>query len=124
MKPNLFHYATSERSQDAVLCWMAAWANPQAAQHDPLLHELGKSFLAMLFRKHNRSMPEIRSQIEVELQRKGIDILVTIDSSLVVCIEDKAGTVERSQQLECYLEVLRSKGYRLKADACRTSGGS
>ena len=24
--PNLFHYATSELSQDAFLCWMLAWA--------------------------------------------------------------------------------------------------
>jgi len=27
LQPNLFAYATSELSQDAVLCWMLAWGD-------------------------------------------------------------------------------------------------
>ena len=28
-KPNIFNYATEESSQDAVVCWLLAWAGRQ-----------------------------------------------------------------------------------------------
>ena len=27
MKPNIFNYATSELTNDAMICWMVDWAN-------------------------------------------------------------------------------------------------
>ncbi|MFD2933106.1 hypothetical protein [Spirosoma flavum] len=29
-RPNLFTYATSELSQDAFICWLAAWVNSKS----------------------------------------------------------------------------------------------
>ena len=57
-RPNLFEFATSELSQDAVLCWLASWAGPEAAGSDPHLTALGREFLAALFRTHARELPE------------------------------------------------------------------
>lgn len=34
MEPNLFHYASSELSQDAFLLWLLEWANPANAEYD------------------------------------------------------------------------------------------
>ena len=31
--PNIFEYATSELSQDAVICYFAEWANPIYKEH-------------------------------------------------------------------------------------------
>lgn len=38
-KPNLFTYATSELSQDAVLCWLFSWADPKQSREDEALHD-------------------------------------------------------------------------------------
>ena len=37
-RPNLFEFATSELSQDAMLCLMAAWGNPAVRDLDSALH--------------------------------------------------------------------------------------
>jgi hypothetical protein len=104
--PNLFEYATSELSQDAMLCWLAAWAQPEAAELDPRLHELGLRFVGELFRVAGRPAPVISSMI-VQRQHKHIDVLLTINSTIAVCIEDKAGSVEHGNQLERYIDDLK-----------------
>ena len=32
MTPNLFDFATKELSQDAVICWLIAWADADATE--------------------------------------------------------------------------------------------
>ena len=110
-RPNLFEFATSELSQDAVLCWLASWAGPEAAGSDPRLAALGRQFLAALFKKHARKLPEVISDLNVRRQHKNIDILITINSQYAVCIEDKVGTIEHSDQLTRYIEALTSDGF-------------
>ena len=87
-RPNLFEYATSELSQDAVLCWLAAWAAPEAAAEDGHLHALGLQFIAALLEVNGRPVPDIAS-LEVRRQYKSIDVLLIINSRLAICIEDK-----------------------------------
>lgn len=115
MKPNLFNYATSELSQDAVLCWLAAWADPEAAMHDPLLHELGVQFLSAAFAACDKKLPAPLHKVEIKKQYKNIDVLVVINSSIALCIEDKAGSVEHSGQLGRYVDILRQDGYAIDA---------
>jgi hypothetical protein len=43
--PNLFHYATSELSQDAFICWLLDWANPDNKEKDEALCALKKLYL-------------------------------------------------------------------------------
>ncbi|MGL4677307.1 MAG: hypothetical protein ACRCWI_06535 [Brevinema sp.] len=45
-KPNIFHYATSELSQDAVICYFAEWANIQ--HKDDTMHHVRQSFVKSL----------------------------------------------------------------------------
>lgn len=110
MKPNLFRWATSELSQDAMLCWLVSWADPACAAIDPNLHRLGQAFLTMLFAKHGREMPQIRS-LRIQKQHRGIDILVVLNDDIAICIEDKVNSTEHSDQLRRYLSVLNLEGF-------------
>lgn len=51
--PNLFNYATKELSQDAVICWLIAWAGIQSARNpaDRELRQCGRELLNALFFK-------------------------------------------------------------------------
>ena len=111
VKPNIFHYATSELSQDAVLCWLAAWGDPRSRERDAHLHRLGKSFLSAIFKKRGRELPEIVQVVKSDRQHRNIDILITINDSIAVCIEDKVGSTEHSNQLQRYLEILREENF-------------
>jgi PD-(D/E)XK nuclease superfamily len=111
IKPNLFRFATSELSQDAMLCWLAEWANPAAAEHDRLLHCLGQSFLNLVFSNHGVERSQPINHIEIKRQHKNIDVLVTIDNAFALCFEDKAGTSEHSDQLQRYVNVLKAEGF-------------
>lgn len=111
-RPNLFEYATSELSQDAVLCWLAAWAKPEAAAEDRQLHELGIQYIAALLDVHKRPVPEITC-LEVRRQYKNIDVLLVINEQIAICIEDKAGSTDHSNQLARYIDVLvRQEGFK------------
>jgi len=111
MKPNMFQFANSELSQDTMLCWLAAWGDPASATHDQRLHHLGLAFLWALFEKHGRSLPDIRKPIEIKRQHRGIDVLIVINNAIAVCIEDKVGTTEHSEQLQRYLAGLKEDGF-------------
>lgn len=111
-RPNLFEFATSELSQDAVLCWLLSWANPRVSDIDPPLHRLGRDLLATLFVKHNRTLPTEISTFEMKRQHKNIDILVVLNGDLGVVIEDKIHSSEHSNQLSRYIEQLRQEGFK------------
>jgi len=109
-RPNLFEYATSELSQDAVLCWLAKWADAACAEHDQALHRAGQAFLKTVFEECGKEFPEI-SSVRVERQYEHIDILVVVNDNIGVCIEDKVGTTEHSDQLRRYLDILKGKDF-------------
>jgi hypothetical protein len=110
MRPNLFDFATSELSQDAVLCWFLAWSGKENAGEDGLLHRLGQRFLELLLNKHGKVVP-IVERIEVLKQLDHIDVLAIINGTLALCIEDKVGSEEHSDQLPRYLSCLQERGY-------------
>jgi hypothetical protein len=109
MKPNLFKFATSELSQDAILCWIAQWADPRFEGHDKPLHNLGRNFLQALFAKENRQLPQITTPILPQKQKERIDILIEINGTTAVSIEDKVGSTEHDDQLKRYLDSLKDK---------------
>ena len=53
-KPNLFDYATSELSQDAFICWLLKWSNPEYIEVSKELHLCGIEILKAFFNKHNK----------------------------------------------------------------------
>jgi hypothetical protein len=109
MSPNLFDFATSELSQDAVLCWLLAWASPENKQHRPCLHQIGNDLLNFIFSHYSDSTPPEYRKVEVKRQVGRIDILCMINNEIVILIEDKRGSMEHSNQLARYKEHVSSQ---------------
>lgn len=106
--PNLFQFATSELSQDAFLCWLISWCEVPYRSLDKPLHETAVDFLTVIFNVHNIPVPVIKS-IKIERQFKGgLDILVMINDTYAVLIEDKTHTKNHSNQLERYRELVKA----------------
>lgn len=73
-RPNLFSFATSELSQDALLCWLSA-----LALHDDVdLQHLGRSFIAWLWGRAKRTSvapDQVRLLTNPERQVNHIDVI-------------------------------------------------
>jgi hypothetical protein len=105
--PNLFSYATSELSQDAVISWLLAWSDPAFAESDSSLHECGTQLLRSLFVKAGVEPPDKITAVDVKRQVQSIDIVAEVAGSHVLAIEDKLDTGEHSNQLTRYRHVLQ-----------------
>ncbi|GAB2580170.1 PD-(D/E)XK nuclease family protein [Spirosoma areae] len=116
-RPNLFSYATSELSQDAFICWLAAWADPKWKDEDPKLHQAGFEFIISMIHKVKRDYnPANIKTVKVQPQVKKLDILIEInkeesDSKLAILIEDKTHTSNHSDQLNRYYKQVSEEGY-------------
>lgn len=102
MRPNLFRFATSELSQDAILCWILSWANSKHKSASAPLHAVGVDLLKIIFGGAGRPLPEGPLSVEVRRQAGYIDILCVINGQTAVIVEDKAGTKQHSGQLARY----------------------
>lgn len=117
MKHNLFHYATSELSQDAFLCWLLSYAMEDGEGLDRELSSCAHALLqAFCPGGKELYVVDIERQYPVKNNpQKGkkyprIDILVTLRDrdgcERKLIIEDKVGTSEHSGQLETYKQIL------------------
>jgi hypothetical protein len=100
--PNLFHYATSELSQDAFLSWLLAWADPTQQEHDPELYKVAQGFVRRLLNQGDDS--PIKS-VRVLQQWNKVDVAAEVNDDYFLLIEDKTGTSQHSNQLLRYLEI-------------------
>ena len=117
--PNIFGYATSELSQDALLCWLVACARCS----DERLRHAGCMFVQTLFRHHQALvMPHDKDELqpyrgechvteigEPRRQHANIDVYfrAKVDGRWVsFVIEDKTGTRMHSSQLQRYRESI------------------
>ena len=112
-KPNLFSFATSELSQDAVLCYIFSWADDKYLESDKGLCEIAKSLLSR-FTRGRISEKEIH-KVEVGRQWKNIDIWVKINDDAFLVVEDKTSTTSHNNQLERYKEIAKNE-YKGKRD--------
>lgn len=114
MQPNLFKWATSELSQDAFLCWILEWSDPQHSGHE--MHQAANKFLKDILKrfKVKFSVQDI-SAVKVFKQDANIDVWVEIalqnGTKHALLIEDKTGTDHHGNQLKKYLKDLRSRGF-------------
>jgi len=72
--PNIFRYATKELSQDAVICWLAEWAN-RSDSHP--MTRCGKDFVALLYNTATggTAVPEdVKAVSVIDRQFKNMDI--------------------------------------------------
>ena len=91
LTPNLFTYATSELSQDAVIAYLLAWADPAYQNAEGEMHTIGQHFVRKLFALHDKEVAEIVS-VKVRAQYQHIDVLAHVDtgkSGYALVIEDK-----------------------------------
>ena len=109
-KPNLFTYATSELSQDAIICWLLEWGRVENKELDQELHQIGKLFLDSIFHKFDDiERPSQYHTIEIVKQYKNIDVFCIINNEYAIIIEDKTNTKNHSKQLEKYLNEIKKK---------------
>ena len=108
-RPNLFTYATKERSQDAVICWLIEWS---ANDSYPDLNALGRRFVESLLSRDGQEGKEVLGgaieSTEIEQQYKGIDVLARINGKHVLLIEDKTKSNPHGDQLKKYREAVLS----------------
>ena len=120
-RPNLFKYGRKELSQDAMICWLLAWANECYAETYPDHHKAGQNFVKALFRKHEHPGPKSIHKVELEQQASSIDVLAWINGKYALLIEDKTDSHEHSGQLGRYHKLVLDGEAQVKGDHIRPS---
>lgn len=113
--PNIFSYATSELSQDAMIAWLLQWASPEYREADPDLHRTGKEFVRLLAGKSDDFHIE---SVDVGRQWENIDIWAEINDNTFLIIEDKTGTTIHDDQLERYKISVKREYSGKRTDLC------
>ena len=119
MKNNIFEYATGELSQDAFICWCANWYNDDSK---PRLQEMSVELM-----KHFAGIDEINSvsicrqfsqDVYIEAQKYAlkIDVLIIVNDSVTVIVEDKTYTSEHDNQIQRYVEGIKYLAENAKKD--------
>ena len=103
--PNIFSFAPSELSQDAMFAWLLSWANPQYAEHDPSLYSVAIKFTKLLT---GISDLQIKT-INVGKQWRNIDVSANINDDVFLLIEDKTGTSIHDDQLVRYKGIVENE---------------
>ena len=62
--PNIFSFATSELSQDAMFAWLLSWADPQYRQYDANLHRVALDCVRVLTGMTDLEAREVMSRCE------------------------------------------------------------
>ena len=123
--PNIFEYATSELSQDAMIAWLMACSKPE--EDDAALREMGQSFIQFLLERPLRGIESavmdkdgnvqrydgdgLVSEIEVKKQHQDVDVYcrAQVDGRpVIIVIEDKIHATPDGKQLEKYRKVAHS----------------
>ena len=103
MKPNLFNYATSELTNDAIICWILDWTNSE--------HEIYKNLSQDMIRLFTKNKDLDVESVKIKKQYKNIDVLVEVNDSEVIVIEDKVKTSSHSNQLERYKDTIDNEEF-------------
>ena len=103
--PNIFSFATSELSQDAMFAWLLSWANPINQQNDPSLYMVASNFVKLLTGNENIAIKSVNAGRQWE----HIDVWGEINDDIFLVIEDKTGTSIHDEQLIRYKNVVEEK---------------
>lgn len=110
--PNIFSFATSELSQDAMFAYLMQWSDPSYKDKDKDMYTVANIFMKMLL---GGEQYEINT-IKVGKQWQNIDLWAEINDDTFLIIEDKTNTSIHDDQLERYKETVEKeyKGKREK----------
>ena len=116
--PNLFSYAKKELSQDAMICWLIAWAGQNKSDdlEKEELRRCGREFVhALLNHKREERSVELPEEIVIEVyqQDQYIDVLARINEEHVLLIEDKTETGSHSDPLTRYYKHVAAGNTKL-----------
>lgn len=112
MRPNLFDFASSELSQDAFLCWLAALAEHEDAD----LQQLGRRFVVWLWeratgRRADLATIQLVAQPKQQWNKIDVSLEVVVDGERArIIIEDKTETSHHGGQLARYLALAKQDG--------------
>jgi hypothetical protein len=111
--PNLFTHARSELAQDAVIAYILQWASPNYRMSNSEMNALGEHLLRSLLACSAQatgiaglSEDESITELTVDTQVHGIDILVVVNRRIALVIEDKVDTHEHSRQIARYRQTV------------------
>lgn len=108
MPPNIFRFATSELSQDAMLAYWLQWAHPHPEFTQDRRHALGVALLRRILEEAKpEALLDALPDVEVGRQLESIDVWAKVGSEYFLIIEDKTDTREHSNQLARYREQAR-----------------
>lgn len=110
MKNNIFEYATGELSQDAFICWCANWFNDNSNQKlQEMSIELMKLFAGVDVIKSVSICRQFSRDVYIEAKKYAlkIDVLIIVNDSIAVIVEDKTYTSEHDNQIQRYVDGLK-----------------
>lgn len=99
--PNIFQFATKELSQDAFLCWVFSFANPEYSKG--VYKEL--HLLALDCFKELLGYKGAITNLEIKTQIKRIDVWIEVNGDHLIIIEDKTFSTLGNDQLEKYYKI-------------------
>lgn len=114
--PNIFSFATSELSQDAMFAWLISWSDSKYKQEDPELHAVAVQFLRLITGINDLTV----HTLNVGKQWEQIDIWAEINNEIFLIIEDKTGTTIHDNQLSRYKESVEKEYSPSKWKRCFT----
>lgn len=100
--PNIFSFATSELSQDAMFAWLLSWGDAKYLHKDKSLHAVAQKFIRLLTGMSNLEV----NSIETGRQWEHIDVWAEINANIFLAIEDKTDTTIHDEQLQRYKQVV------------------
>ena len=107
MRPNIFKYATSELSQDELICYVLSYYDEIFKETYSLEYLFAEKFLYHIMEKVGLKNLQVK-KLKLEKQVLAIDILLIINDSIYIIIEDKTFTSERENQMNGYREIGRA----------------
>lgn len=106
-RPNLFYHATKELSQDAFLCYVFSYFNEEYRNSYPKEYEFSNFFIKEIFKRLNINIEP--KKLEIKRQHLNIDILLIVNNSIYIIIEDKIHATEGDKQIESYVEKVSNE---------------
>lgn len=105
---NVFNFATSELSQDALLCYWFNFATKEHFNESIEERESAQVLLSNIINKHYglNLLPKDIIVNKIVKQFNFIDILLLVNNKYFILIEDKTYTFEHEKQIDNYLTKL------------------
>lgn len=111
IKNNLFYYATSELSQDAIICYIMSFAMEKNKNANKEIYNIASELINLM----GINNEEI-TVTAIKKQYRNIDVLIEVNEKYNIIIEDKTFTSQHSDQINRYKQALvdENKKYNMR----------